>query len=372
MVMAAGFMAACGSDRKSAEATGVVAKGVELETVRLEATPQNYEAVGTIRSATVSVLGAQIAGTVREISARPGDHVRRGQVLATIDDRGPRAQVGAAEAGVEVSAQGLAEVEQAAEAATAERQFAETTYHRYQGLLAKNSVSRQEFDGAETRYKAALANERALNAKKKQLLASGLEAKSQLSSAQTTLSYSRIVSPLDGIVIAKSVDAGTLVMPGTPILTVEDPTRYRLEASAGEQVAGQVHAGQQVSVSTERGELAGRVAEVVPAADVASRTFLVKIDLPRHCACQSGEYGKALFPVGEEKRLLVPAGSIVEHGELTGLFVVGPQGVAEFRLIKTGKTLGSRVEVLSGLSDGDRVAVSSLDRLRDGMKVELP
>jgi membrane fusion protein, multidrug efflux system len=372
IVALAGLFAACNSGRKAVEASSETVKGVALETVRFEATPQIYEAVGTIRSATVSLLGAQISGTVREISAHPGDHVRRGQVLAIIDDRSPRAQVGAAEAGVEEATQGLAEIEQAVEAASAERQFAETTYRRYQGLLAKNSVSRQEFDSVETRYKAALANERAAMAKKDQLLARGQQAKSQLTSAETTLSYSRIVSPLDGIVTAKSVDAGTLVMPGMPILTVEDPTRYRLEASLAEEYASRVRVGQQVSVSTQHGELSGRVVEVVPTADVSSRTFLVKIELPRDCACQSGEYGKALFPIGEEKRLLVPRKAIVEHGELTGLFVVSPQDVVEYRLIKTGKTLDDRVEVLSGVSEGERVAVSSLDHLSDGMKVELP
>ena len=369
-ILAAGSFIACGSRRQTAEPSGEAAIGIKLETVRLQPTPRIYEAVGTVRSATVSVLGAQISGTVREIRVRPGDRVRRGQVLALIDDRSESAQVGAAQAGVEEASQGLAEVAQALEAASAERQFAETTYRRYEGLLAKNSVSRQEFDGAETRYKAALANERALQARKNQVLARGQQAQAQLASAQTVLSFSRIVSPLDGVVTAKSVDAGTLVMPGTPILTVEDPTRYRLEASLAEEFARQVHAGEQVSVSTGHGQLPGRVAEIVPAADVSSRTFLVKIDLPRDCSCQSGEYGKALFPTGEDKALLVPSQAVVEHGELTALYVVNPQNIAEYRLIKTGKTIGDRVEVLSGLSDGERVAVSSVDRLNDGMKVE--
>jgi multidrug efflux system membrane fusion protein len=370
IIAGAALLAACGSGRKTAEAPVEAATGVRLETVRLQPTSQFYEAVGTVRSATVSVLGAQISGTVREIRVRPGDRVRRGQVLALIDDRSQSAQVGAAQAGVEEATQGLAEVEQALEAASAQRQFAETTYRRYQGLLAKNSVSRQEFDGAETHYKAALANERGLEAKKNQILARGQQAKSQLSSAETVLSYSRLVSPIDGVVTAKPVDAGTLVMPGTPILTVEDPTHYRLEASLAQEFATRVQVGQQVNVSTGHGELPGRVAEVVPAADASSRTVLVKIDLPRDCSCQSGEYGTALFPIGDEKRLLVPSQAIVERGQLTGLYVVNPQDIAEYRLIKTGKTLGDRVEVLSGLSDGERVAVSSLDRLRDGVKVE--
>ena len=118
--------------------------------------------------------------------------------------------------------QGEEEVEQALKAATADRQFAEATLNRYKALLAKNSLSRQEYDGAEARYEAALANEHAMEAKRQQVLSRQQQARAQQNSAQVNLSYARIVSPLDGIVTAKSVDAGTVVMPGMPVLTVED------------------------------------------------------------------------------------------------------------------------------------------------------
>ena len=266
--------------------------------------------------------------------------------------------------------QGEAEVDQALKAATADRQFAEATFNRYKALLAKNSLSRQEFDGAEARYQAALANERAMEAKKQQIMARQQQARSQQDSAQTYLSYSRIVSPLDGIVTAKSVDAGTVVMPGTPVLTVEDTARYRLEASLPEEYLPHAKAGDSVSVSTEHGQFEGRVAEVVPAADVTSHTFLVKIDLPPDCHCRSGEYGQASFPIGEAKGLAVPSSAVVDHGELQGIFVVAADGNVEYRLVKTGKTFGNRVEILSGLAAGEKVAVSQIDRLRDGARVE--
>jgi RND family efflux transporter MFP subunit len=266
----------------------------------------------------------------------------------------------------------LAEIEQALQAAAADRQFAEATYRRYQGLLAKNSVSRQEFDGAEAKYKAALANERALQAKKKQIEARGEQARSQQDSAETVLSYSRVTSPINGVVTAKAVDAGTVVMSGMPLLTVEDSTRYRLEASLPEQLLPKVALGAAVSIRTEREKFDGRVAEVVPAADTASRTFLVKIDLPKDCGCRSGEYGTASFAVGEARRLSVPRRALIEHGELEGVFVANPQGGLEYRLVKTGKDLGERVEILSGISEGDRVATSQVEQLRDGARVEEP
>ena len=367
---AAGLLAACSSNEKRRAEPGPVVRGVQTETVHLESAPQLYQAVGAIRSASTAILAAQLAGTVREVRVQAGDRVKRGQLLAVLDDRGPQAEVQGAEAGVDEAIQGGAEVDQALKAATADRQFAEATLNRYKALLAKNSLSRQEFDGAEARYQSALANELSMEAKTQQIKARQQQARSQRDSAQTYLSYSRIVSPLDGIVTAKSVDAGTVVMPGTPVLTVEDTARYRLEASLPEEYVPYAKAGDNVSVSTEHGQFEGRVAEVVPVAEVSSHTFLVKINLPPDCNCRSGEYGQASFPIGETKGLAVPSSAVVDHGELQGIFVVAADGNVEYRLVKTGKTFGNRVDILSGVAAGEKVAISQIDRLRDGARVE--
>lgn len=372
ILAAASLLPGCGSSEKAQGVISAPLRGVQFETVRLQAVPELYEAAGTVRSATTSILSAQISGTVLEMRVKAGDRVRRGQLLALLDDRSPRAQLGVAQASVEEASQGLAEVEQALQAASADRQFAEATYRRYQGLLEKNSVSRQEFEGAEARYKAALANERAVQSKKKQIEARGQQARSQQESAQTQYSYSRVTSPIDGVVTAKSVDAGTVVMPGTPLVTVEDPRRYRLEASLPERYLPKVSLGMAASVRTEHAMFEGRVVEIVPLADVASRTFLVKVELPPDCGCRSGEYGTASFPIGEEKRLTVSRAAVIERGELEGIFVVNAQGTAEYRLVKTGKDLGERVEIVSGLAENERVATTQLDKLRDGARVEEP
>lgn len=363
-------LSACGSKPTHPQAAPATVTGVNLETVHLHKWPSEYDAVGTVRSAASSVLGAQVSGTVREIRVKPGDRVRRGEVLAVLDDRSLRAQLGSAEAGVEAGKAGLIESENVLEAAAAQRKLAEVTYRRYQELLGRNSVTRQEFDGAEAGYKSAVANEAAAAARKAQIEAQSRETLSQRESAQTAFSYSRIVSPLDGVVTAKSVDAGTLVMPGAPILTVEDPAHYRLEASVPEELISRVHLGQPAHVTTGRGEFPGTVVEVMPAADPASRTFVVKVALPAASSCRSGEYGTAAFPAGESEALTVPRAALVEHGQLEGVYVIGVDGLAEYRLVKTGKTVGDRVEILSGLSDGELVATSHVDRVRDGVRVE--
>ena len=366
----ADIFTACSSAEKRSVQPGPLIIGVQTETVHLESAPQLYQAVGVIRSASTAILAAQVGGTVTEIHVHAGDYVKRGQLLAVLDDRSAQAQVQGAEAGVNEAVQGEAEVDQALKAATADRQFAEATFNRYKELLAKNSLSRQEFDGAEARYQAALANERAMEAKKQQVLARQQQARSRQDSARTYLSFSHIVSPIDGIVTAKSVDVGTVVMPGAPVVTVEDTSRYRLEASLPEEYLGHAQAGASVSVSTGQGQFEGSVVEVVPAADVASHTFLVKIDLPHDCQCRSGEYGQASFPIGEANGLAVPSSAVLDHGELQGVFVVGADGHVEYRLVKTGKTFGNRVEILSGLAAGEKIAISQIDRLRDGARVE--
>ncbi len=369
-LVVAAFLAGCGASERAQKPAGAVVSGVAVETVHFQTTPEYYEAVGTVKAAISSVVGAQISGTVKRVLVREGNHVRRGQLLALIDSRAQQAQLAAATAGMEESAQGLAEVEQALLAAKADRTFAEATFKRYKALLAKQSVSRQEYDNAETRYKAALANEKATEARLKQMQARQQQARAMHTSAATVYSYSRIISPIDGIVTAKSVDEGTLVMPGTPLITVEDTGHFRLDASVPVALRGKVQIGEAVPVTIGSGQGVGRVVEIVPATDPATRTFTAKVELPASCACQSGQYGTAAFTVGSEKRLLVPSAALVRRGELEGVFVVDSEGKAYYRLVKTGKTLGDQVEILSGLDDGEHVVVSKIEQLSDGVRVQ--
>lgn len=370
IAFAGSVLAACGSRHLSQGPAPSAVQSVQLQTVGRRSSPVFVDAVGTVQSVNTSVLSAQIGGMVREIRVKPGDRVRRGEVLALLDDRTPRAQLSAAEAGVNEASEGVNEIDHGIQAAQANLRFARSTFERYEGLMAKNSISRQEFDDAHTRYKEALANEQALEAKRKQVEARQRQARSQASVAETLYSYSRVVSPLNGVVVTKAVDTGTVVMPGAPLLTVEDNSRYRLEASVPENVAGNVRLGQLLAVSIPEGDFEGRVTEIVPVADPSSRTFTAKVDLPPNCKCRSGEYGKVRVRMGAAEALFVPQSAVIERGELEGAFVAGENNILHFRLVTTGRVSGGQVEILSGLNPGERVAVSNVDRLRDGERVE--
>ncbi len=369
-LMIAALFAACSSTKQAQEPASAMVSGVTVLTVHSQATPEYYEAVGTVKPETTSVLGAEISGTVRKISVKAGDRVRRGQLLAVIDSRVQQAQLEGAAAGIEESNQGLAEVRQALQAAEANRKFAEATFQRYKALLAQKSVTQQEYDNAETRYKGAVANEMATQAKLKQMEARQRQAQAQHSSAATVFSYSRIVSPIDGIVTTKSVDEGTLVMPGTPLITVEDTGHFRLDAGVPERFLGLIHVGESVPVKLGSQQVNGRIIEIVPAADPSTRTFVAKVELPPNCKCQSGQYGSVNLAIGTENRMLVPANALVQRGELEGLFVIVAKGIAYYRLVKTGQSFGDQIEILSGLDDGEQVAASKIDQLSDGIRVQ--
>jgi multidrug efflux pump subunit AcrA (membrane-fusion protein) len=109
---------------------------------------------------------------------------------------------------------------------------------------------------------------------------------------------------------------------------------------------------------------------VAPAADPDSRSFLVKVRLPSRVDLRSGMFARVEVIVGESQLMAIPSSAIVRQGQLTGLFVVTPENTARFRLIRTGRSLGDMVEVLSGLPDGTRFVVNPSPELVDGASVE--
>jgi RND family efflux transporter MFP subunit len=176
------------------------------------------------------------------------------------------------------------------------------------------------------------------------------------------------------VVLERKVEMGTLAVPGVPLLVIEDSRAYRLEAHVPESQMGDITLGMNVTVSVEalgKPELVGTVAEIVPTADPASRTFVVKLELPPVAGLRSGMYGKVRFPKGERLALLLPRSALVEPGQLQSVYVVEEGKVARLRLVKTGKIYDDRVEILSGLKAGDMIIVDGMDRLVDGAAVEV-
>ncbi|MBI2962617.1 MAG: efflux RND transporter periplasmic adaptor subunit [Deltaproteobacteria bacterium] len=324
----AAIAASCGrSEQREPAASAVVT--VRIEEVRTSPVPDSYEAAGTIRSRRTSVLSSRIVARVLAVHVREGDSVERGRSLVELDARDVTAELRKAEAGLHV---------------------AEATYRRYGSLLERGSASRQEFEEVEARYRAAQADAAA---------------------ARAAASYARIRSPIDGVVAAKTVEIGSLAAPGVPLLTIEDDSAYRLEVPVEESRLAAIRPGQAVEAAVDAlgADLSGRVAEIVPAADARSRTFVVKIDLPADPRLRSGMFGRARFAGAPTTALTVPSSAVVERGPLTALYAVDAGDTARLRLVRLGRRFDERVEVLSGLEAGERVIAERAAGLRDGLRV---
>jgi membrane fusion protein, multidrug efflux system len=352
-------MAGCSSERKTATSPPETVSNVSVLSVQPTNVPDLVEAVGTLRAAQTSQLAGQMMANIAEIRVHEGDRIQRGQVLAVLDEAQPRAALDRATAADLASQQGIT-------AADSDLALAEATFKRYQNLYEKKSVSPQEFDEVKARYQAA-------EARRDMARAGQTQAKAAVQQAHTALGYTRILAPFDGLVTEKKADVGMLVSPGMPIFTVEDLHRYRLEATVNETDLKYVRMGQQVPVIIDAvgdTELKGRVVEIVPAADAASRSFLVKIEIPSDPALRSGLFGRAQFSRGERSSLFIPRTAVVERGQLQGIYVLDQNKVANLRYITLGKPSGGQVEVLAGLQAGETLVADPGDREFSGKKIE--
>ena len=359
LLLALATLVGCSSERETASAAPETVSNVSVLSVQPAKVPDLVEAVGTLRAAQTSQLAGQMMANIVEIRVHEGDRVQRGQVLAVLDEAQPRAALDRATAADLASQQGIT-------AADSDLALAESTFKRYQTLYEKKSVSPQEFDEVKARYQAA-------EARRDMARAGQTQAKAALQQAHTGLGYTRILAPFDGLVTEKKADVGALVSPGMPIFTVEDLHRYRLEATVNETDLRYVRMGQQAPVIIDAvgdRELKGRVVEIVPAADAASRSFLVKIEIPSDPALRSGLFGRAQFSRGEKSSLLIPQTAVVERGQLQGVYVLDQNKIAGLRYITLGKPSGAQVEVLAGLQAGETLISDPGSRELSGKKIE--
>ncbi|MBI1736683.1 MAG: efflux RND transporter periplasmic adaptor subunit [Candidatus Rokubacteria bacterium] len=358
---------------------------VRVDAATLRAVPLVVEPVGTVRARAQSVLSSRIVAAVVGVHVREGQRVRAGDLVVTLDDRDLSADLRRATAAAREAREALEEVRRATaasaraiEAASAQDELATSTLRRYRGLLDRELIAPQQYDEVSARARAAAADlaglretHAALGAKREQALARIEQADADLARSRVGGDHARLLAPMDGIVVTRSVEVGNMAAPGVPLVAIETE-RYRLEVNVEESELGRVRLGQQTPVVIEALGLqrSGTVEEIVPAADPASRTFLVKIDLGADPGLRSGLYGRARFVVGERRTLVVPRAAVVDRGQLRSVFVVDGAATARLRLVTTGRAWDGGVEVLSGLAEGDRVVVEGAERLVDGAALE--
>ena len=353
-----GVLAGCTNERRAVNAPPETLSDVSVIAVQKTPVPDWLQAVGTVRAAQTSQVSSRATGNILEVRAHEGDRVQGGQVLAVLDDAQSRSAVDQATAAVTAA-------ENERSAADSDRALAAATLKRYQQLFEKKSVSPQEFDEIKARYQLA-------DARRDMADAGQAQANAYLVQARTSLGYTRIRAPFAGVVTEKKADVGTLASSGMPIFTIEDTRSYRLEVTVDETDLSIVRIGQVSPVtidSLENVPLFGKVAQIVPAVDPASRSFLVKVELPVDARLRSGLFGRACFSRGQRPALLIPRTSLVERGQLQGVWVLDANQIVGLRYVTLGQSAGDQIEVLSGLQDGERLVAVAGDRDLSGKRL---
>jgi RND family efflux transporter MFP subunit len=246
------------------------------------------------------------------------------------------------------------------EAAKENKGLIDITYQRYKKLFDEKALSGQELDQVETQKKVAeLDYQRAE--------ASVERASAGLSEANVYHGFTRIISPLNGIVTDKKTEVGNMAVPGMPLLTVEDTSSYKIEIPADESLINKIRAGMdaQVSIEAINKVINGKITDTVPSIDPMSRSFIVKIAV-KGDGLRNGLYGKVAIPIGKKEAILIPKDAVIERGQLTGVFTVDGNHVMKYTLVRTGKSYADKVEIISGLNPDEQIVVEGAARAVDG------
>jgi RND family efflux transporter MFP subunit len=283
---------------------------------------------GTVKSRTVANIAPKTTARIIEIKVNAGDKVKKGDVIARLDERDVKAQENAALAMLA--------------SAFAQASRAQADEKRTRSLFSKEAATRESFDAVVARAKEAQA--------------AVSQATSAVAEIRTHLADTLLVAPFDGTVVKRLKEPGDMGLPGIPIVTLQTPQGLRLEADVPSTCAGRYSIGMNVNVRIDTLGLtaSAQIDEISPEVDPQTRTQLIKIALPAMAGLQPGYFGWLEQACDQHEALLIPASAVQHIGQLEVIRVVS-EGRQLMRHIRTGKTFGDQVEVISGLHESETV-----------------
>jgi RND family efflux transporter MFP subunit len=344
----------CSSDKKegtiankdaAVPVTVATASGTDQQGINLS---------GQIEASQTANISTRIMGYITMLKVKVGDHVSKGQLLATISNQDIVAKGGQTDAMI-------------AEAQAA-MNSAQKDLDRFTILYRQQSATAKELDNVTLQYNAAKSR---------------LEGARQMrNEVNANLGYSSLTAPFSGIVTQKLADAGSMANPGMPILTIEQSGSYQVSATVPENIINQIHQGAEaiINIKSIDKTIKGTVVQINPSSQFTGGQYLIKINLPDadKKGLYAGMYANVSIPVKEPvavatnvDAVLVPVTSIEYKDQLTGLYTIGSNNTALLRWVRLGKTYGDKVEVLSGLEKNESFIVTAEGKLYNGIPVSI-
>jgi len=329
---------------------------VELGTAKRGDLAAHLTVVGNLIGLQTVDVAPRTAGRLLNVNVQMGDRVRRGQVLAKVEDREIVEQVRAAEASQEVAKATIRQRE-------ADLNVSQLNFERSKNLFTRGLLAKQALDDAESRYLASVAQ---LDLSKAQLSQND----ARLQELRINLQHTSVTSPVDGFVGKRNVDPGAMVNTNTAIASVVDISRLKLVVNVVEKDLRMVTAGDVgiVEVDAYPGEkFNGRIARVAPVLDPATRTASIEIEIPNGDArLKPGMYARISLTVEERKNTLVaPKNAVIDFENKRGVWMPSEDRRAQFVPVTLGIEGPAEIEIVAGLKEGDRFVTTGAAAVRN-------
>lgn len=331
--------------------------------------PVRITGPGTVQARVPVTLSARVTATVTRLHADQGDAVRRGQVLALLDDRDLVAKRGSVAGQQETLLRNVKATQANLAKAQADLELARSKHRRDVDLFGKGYLSQATLDvsiAALRSAEAGLDNASATLAARE--AESGTLAQ-EARFADAVISFARIVAPMDGVIVQRLAETGNTVVPGSPIFRMVDPATLWVATRVDESVVARVRVGMPASIRLRTGEtLSGQVARIARQSDAATRELEVNVAFdaqPERFAID--QEAEVTISAGEEKGLVVPVAALVQHQGKQGVLVVR-DGQAQFQDVQTGAADATTVVIRKGMAAGEAV-IAAPQGVKPGTRV---
>jgi RND family efflux transporter MFP subunit len=331
ILLAVALLAGCSKHGTASTAAAPALPTARVSVAKVAAidAPVLTEVTGTVRPEQRATLAAKVMGTISELTASLGQRVGAGDLLLKLS---------------------AAEISARVTQARSQFNAAKRDLDRERDLLAKGASTADMVRGLEDRFAGAEAMVR---------------------EAETMLGYTELRAPFAGTVVRKFVHAGDLAAPGQPLVEIEGAGDFEIEAGIPDSLAANTAVGTMLLVQADPdASFKARVVELSSSSDAFARTVTAKLAVESGAPVRSGQFVRVHVPSAPMRALLVPAEAVSTAGQLERVFVV-TNNRAELRLVKTGGVHDGRIEILSGLADGETVIVRAPAGLREGQPLEI-
>ena len=340
IIMAVFYMAGSFSDKQAAglKESQITSYQGERVTVTLQSIAGTEQVPGSVIAKQNTQISSHVMAQVEQLKVRAGDKVAKGDLLIMLKQDDFKAALAQSSANINAVQASLTQ---------AKKQLA-----RMIDLNAQGLVSVSELDDAKAKFENLTAN-----------LA---VAKQQQTQAQVSLNYTRITAPISGVVVERLTEPGDTATPGKPLITLYNPLQLQLEFNVREQQAVKLRVGDSLNVVLPSLDVTtpATVSEIVPVADNAARSLLIRLEADAQLGLMPGLYAQLQLPIKSTQGVLIDPRWVHEFGQLNMVYVLENETLVK-RFVRLGSIINNQQHVIAGLKEGDVLAVDYMPSQSD-------